>query len=421
MSDKSTTNPADLPPIDTSKINIEILELDAPDYQLNFEVPVDLISEIINRIQAGGLDYDEKQMSGLIVQVCLDEGTSRLDRDSAWGARILTKSMGRFLANEPFTFSAAVDTLPEEYFSIESIPINRNLFTAEDTLIDLELLEQQLQFGTRCEYSGELAHGDEIQCKATVTIAGEEEPLVSLEHCTIHIPSDLQKFILGGLSLEQLGPQLRGCQSAESMSFQLELSEEFPVIALRGKSATVDFSNCTFERVTPSTIAHVLEQYGTPSEAILRTQIKMSLQHNFDRENTNFMIRQLYEYLSQNIDLPVSKRIINKNFDDLCKRELKATGEEKLSEIKLSEIQVKAEKLVRRHTLNSWIQRSFKMAISEDEIDKQAAIIAEERRVRPADIKEEFLAEDKITALANMALERKVFERLKDKMVFTDI
>jgi hypothetical protein len=60
------------------------------------------------------------------------------------------------------------------------------------------------------------------------------------------------------------------------------------------------------------------------------------------------------------------------------------------------------------------------MKISEDEIDKQAAIIAAERRVRPADVKDEFLANDQVSALASMALERKVFDRLKDKMIFTD-
>ncbi|MBT6165691.1 MAG: hypothetical protein HOH93_07255 [Phycisphaerae bacterium] len=61
------------------------------------------------------------------------------------------------------------------------------------------------------------------------------------------------------------------------------------------------------------------------------------------------------------------------------------------------------------------------MSLSEEDIDRQAAIIAEERRVRPSEIKEEFLAADKIQVLGNMATERKIFERLKDKMVFTDM
>ncbi|HIB01602.1 MAG TPA: hypothetical protein EYO31_06970, partial [Phycisphaerales bacterium] len=72
MSDQPQTTPTDLPPIDVSKIKIEITELEAPDYQLDFEVPVDLVSEITSRIKEGGLTFNEKQLCSLIVQVCLD-------------------------------------------------------------------------------------------------------------------------------------------------------------------------------------------------------------------------------------------------------------------------------------------------------------------------------------------------------------
>ena len=420
MSNNSQTNPTDLPPIDISKININIVEIEAPDYRLDFEVPVDLIAEITTRIKSGGLDYDEKQMGNLIIQVCLDEGMSRFDRDSAWGTRLLNKSIGRYSNDEPFTFSAIVDTLPEKDFSIDSIPIKRNQLSVDDELVDIELLEQQLQFGTRTEFMGKLAHGDEINCKATITLPGEEEPDVSIEECSIRIPSDSQKFVLAGLPLEQLGPQLRGCQCAEELSFELDFPEDYPARKFRGNKATLVLSNCTFIRIHPSTIEHVLEQYGTTNEAILRTQIKMSLQNNFDRESTNFMLHQMYNYLFENIELPISKRMINKKFETLCKKELEATGKEELTDAQKITMMNNVEKVVKRHTLNAWFQRTFKMKISEDEIDKQAAIIAAERRVRPADVKDEFLANDQVSALASMALERKIFDRLKDKMIFTD-
>ena len=133
------------------------------------------------------------------------------------------------------------------------------------------------------------------------------------------------------------------------------------------------------------------------------------------------MIHQLYDYLLENVDIPISKRIVNKNFDDFCKKEIDATGAGELTEEQKNMLLAKAARLVKRMTINAWLQRSFKLGVSEDDVDKQAAILAEERRVRPADIKEEFLTEDKISVLGNMATERKIFERLKDKMVFSDI
>jgi len=147
----------------------------------------------------------------------------------------------------------------------------------------------------------------------------------------------------------------------------------------------------------------------------------MSLQHNFDRENTNFMIHQLYSHLFQTVDLPISNRIIAKNYEDLCKKEMESTGVEELTNEKQDSLKAKAEQMVKRLTLNAWLQRTFRLSLSEEDIDRQAAIIAEERRVRPSEIKEEFLAADKIQVLGNMASERKIFERLKGKMVFTDM
>jgi FKBP-type peptidyl-prolyl cis-trans isomerase (trigger factor) len=421
MPDQPQTTPTDLPPIDTSKIKVDIIELEAPDFQLDFEVPVDLLSEISNRIALGGLDYKEQQMSSLIAQVCLDEGMQRLNRDSAWGARVLTKSMREYSIEKPFTFSAVVDTIPEGDVPIHDVPIRRNNIQVDDSYVDSELMEQQLLFGTKNKFDGELAYGDEIECNASITITDADEPVASIEKCTLRIPSEHQTFTIAGLQFESIGAELRDSQSAEELSFQIIFPDDHHVKALQGKSGTVKLTNCTFSRITPSTVEHVLEQYGTPNETILRTQIKMSLQHNFERENTNFMMRQFYTCLMENVNISISKRVVRSKFEEACAQELKRSGEKELSDEQKKMLMHQNEIQVKRMTINAWIQRTYKLGVSEEDIDKQTTILAEERRVRPADIKEEFLAKDKINILSNMAAERKIFERLQDKMVFTDI
>ena len=420
MSDQPQTTPTDLPPIDISKIKIEITELEAPDYQLDFEVPVDLISEISNRIIEGGLTYDEQQMGSLIVQICIDEGMQRLNRDSAWGTRLLKKSMGKYSIDRPFTFSAVVDTLPEGEIPINDVPIQRNQIQVDDAFVDSEMKEQQLSFGTKDAFNGALAYGDEIECNVSITINDVDEPVASIEKYALRIPSEHQTFSITGLPLASLGAELRGCQSNEELSFHIDFPNDYAAKAFQGKSGTVHLTNCTFFRITPSSMEHVLEQYGTPNETILRTQIKMSLQHNFDRENTNFMMRQFYAYLSENIEMPFSKRIISSQFQEMCKKELEASGEEELTDQQKNILMQRATANVKRLTINVWIQRTYELGVSEEDIDKQTTILAEERRVRPSDIKEEFLAEDKINILSNMASERKIFDRLQDKMIFTD-
>ncbi|MBL6998157.1 MAG: hypothetical protein ISR75_06955 [Phycisphaerales bacterium] len=413
MSDQPQTNTTDLPPIDTSKIEVVISELEAPDFQFDFTVPVDLISEITKRIQDGGLEYNEQQIANLLIQICLDEGMQRLDRDSAWGARLLTKSVKEYLAQSPFSFSAVVDALPEEEIPIESIPIKRNQIQVDDVLVDTELFEQQLQFGTTAPFDGDLAYGDAIECNASLHLDGDASPIAEVEKCTIRVPSEHQNFSFEGLTLDTVGNELRGCHTEKELSFKIDFPD--------GKAGTLKLRDCSFSRITPSSVAHVLEQYGSPNEAILRTQIKMSLQHNFDRENTNFMMQQFYAFLVENIQMPFSNRVIQKKYKEMCENTLKSSKEESLSDKLKHLLLQKAEATVKRQTINYWIRQTYKLGVSEEDIDKQAAIIAEQRRVRPADIKEEFLAKDKINVLANIASERKIFERLQDKMVFTDI
>ncbi len=408
----NTQQSSNLPPIDTSKIQINIIELDPPDYQFDIEVPIDLISEISARIAQGGLDYNEQELGNLIVQICQDEAMQRLDKDSAWGCRVLKSSAGKYDVNKPFKFSAITDTIPNDEFSIDTIPINRRSFEVSDSHVEAELLEQQIQIGERTTFEGALCSGDEITCDIKCTLENSASPIAEIENYTFRVPNENQVFLFQGIQLQKVGEALR----TSSTSDELTLS-----FSNQGANGILELKNCKFARVTPATIEQVLEKYGTPNEALLRTQIKLSLQNNFDRENLNFMVNQFYSYLLDNVELPISKRIVKKHYDPLCQNALAESNDEVLSQEQQDMLLQNAERLVKRLTMNAWIQRQYSIGVSEDDIDEQITIVAEERRVRPAQVRDEFVAADKLQVLANMAIDRKVFNQFKDKMVFTDI
>ena len=408
----NTQQSSNLPPIDTSKIQINIIELDPPDYQFDIEVPIDLISEISARIAQGGLDYNEQELGNLIVQICQDEAMQRLDKDSAWGCRVLKSSAGKYDVNKPFKFSAITDTIPNDEFSIDTIPINRRSFEVSDSHVEAELLEQQIQIGERTTFEGALCSGDEITCDIKCTLENSASPIAEIENYTFRVPNENQVFLFQGIQLQKVGEGLR----TSSTSDELTLS-----FSNQGANGILELKNCKFARVTPATIDQVLEKYGTPNEALLRTQIKLSLQNNFDRENLNFMVNQFYSYLLDNVELPISKRIVKKHYDPLCQNALAESNDEVLSQEQQDMLLQNAERLVKRLTMNAWIQRQYSIGVSEDDIDEQITIVAEERRVRPAQVRDEFVAADKLQVLANIAIDRKVFNQFKDKMVFTDI
>jgi len=397
------------PPVDPSKIKIEITPIDAPDYRIDFEMPAELVSEIYGRLKDGGYEYNVQQMTSLLAKICIDEGMNRFDKNSIFGLKPIPDSApGIFSEDTPFVFSAVVDETPLDYIdNIESIPIERFVFKANEELIKNELFEQQLLFGSREAHCGVLAYGDEITCKATLSVVGKNEPVFSIDDCKIQLPKEGQPLIIGNYQCD-VGDQLHNAQVGDNtICFELD-----------NKQLELVLVNMTAERITPCQIEEVLKQYGTPNETILKTQIKLSLQRNFDRQNDAMMRRQLFDYLLETIDVPISSRIVDEHFVNLCKNE---QGENELSEEDRSKLLKKAKEGAKKRVITACFEKKFNIYINEQDIQQQICDIAESRRVRPEEIKEEFISGGKMDTLAALVKEKKIFKHLLDKIVFSDI
>ena len=71
--------------------------------------------------------------------------------------------------------------------------------------------------------------------------------------------------------------------------------------------------------------------------------------------------------------------------------------------------------------ITACFQNKFNININEEDIQQQICDIAESRRVRPEEIKEEFVSGGKMDTLAALVKEKKIFKHLLDKIVFSDI
>ena len=399
------------PPVDTSKIKIEITSIDAPDYRIDFEMPAELVSEIYNRLKDGGYDYNAQQMTSLLTKICLDEGTVRFDKNSTWGPKPMPGSApGIFSEDTPFIFSSIIDETPLGIIDhIESIPIERRNLKVSDDLIETELIEQQLLFGSREPHIGNLAYGDEVTCTATLRVVGKDEPEFSIDDCKIRVPKEGQPLSIGTFQ----------CNASDQLH-NAPVGDTTICFELNNKQLELILVNMTAERITPCQIEEVLKEYGTPNETILKTQIKLSLQHNFDRQNDASMRRQLFSYLIETIDVPVSSRIIEEHLVQLCKKE-QEENENELSQEDRSRLLKKAKETAKRRIITACFRDKFNISINEEDIQQQMCDIAESRRVRPEEIREEFASGDKMNVLAALVTEKKIFTQLKDKMVFTDV
>ena len=92
-----------------------------------------------------------------------------------------------------------------------------------------------------------------------------------------------------------------------------------------------------------------------------------------------------------------------------------------MSEEDRSVLLKKSKAIAKRRTITSCFQNKFNIHVNEEDVQQQICDIAESRRVRPEEIKEEFVSGGKMDALAALVKEKKIFKHLKDKMVFTDV
>ena len=400
--------------VDTSAIKINIAKLEGSDYRLDFDMPDEIVEDINRRLKEGGYDYDDEQMTSLLTKICLDEGMNRLDKKSVWGPKLMPGTEpGKFCCDSGFLFSAIVDAIPTGILDqIDSIPIRRRKLEVTNELIETELFEQRLLFGSRESFSGEVAYGDEVTCNATLTVDGNDTPEFAIENFKLRIPKEGQLLAIGTFRCDE-GEQLRGASVPGTISITLSDQQE--------KNATLVLEVTSAEIITPCEVDEILKQYGTANETLLKAQIKLSLQRNFDRENNTIMRNQLFNYLAENITVPVSQRIIEGHWEDMCKGELEKNPEQtELEEDVKNELQEKAKTRTQRRVITSYFQEFFDLVICEEDVQHQISDIAESRRVRPEEVQEEFVSSDKMNVLGNLVMEKKIFDSLKDKMVFTD-
>jgi len=410
-------------PIDPKEIEIKISKLDPPDYRLDYLIPQKLTKRIHKKLKKGGHDYSQQQMVALLTQICISEGMERLDKNTVWGPKpLMDAETPVFSIGKPFVFSTIIDTFStDDIAEFGPIPIERLNIDITDEMIDNELLEQQLEIGTREPHSGPLDNGDEVVGDVTLTIEDENEPLFTITSCHIRIPVAGNKTVIGEFRFADATEQLHGIQPDGVISIQLAIPTEYPIQELRGKTATLQVDVDSVERITPASVEDVLEQYGSPNETILRSQIQLSLKRNFERENDVVMLNQMYTHLENTLELPIPQRIINMLFEDLCNRSQESEAEDgDLSEEKKELILQRVKFVTKRRAITVRMQEFLDLRINEKDIDDQIRNIAERRRVRPEDIRAEFISEDKLHQLGNISMEQKIFNKLKVKMEFNE-
>jgi FKBP-type peptidyl-prolyl cis-trans isomerase (trigger factor) len=178
-------------------------------------------------------------------------------------------------------------------------------------------------------------------------------------------------------------------------------------------------------RIDPAQVDEVLEQYGTPNEAVFRQQIGLSLEQRAENDQHGAMSAQLFEAILNDMEVPIPERILNhhqKLMHENQVRKLKETG---LSSEEIDERLAPQEDRLRESALTklsmgiiiTQLCLQMGLQVDEQEVQDQIALIASSQGRRPEEFRKELVDNDTVNSVfqevLKIKLARKLFEQVK--------
>ena len=89
------------------------------------------------------------------------------------------------------------------------------------------------------------------------------------------------------------------------LHYRQTIAEDFFDPTLTGTKVEFSVETQNASRITPATVEQVVKQYGSPSESILRRQIKMALESKTNRDQDAILAKQVFDSISEKVEFPI--------------------------------------------------------------------------------------------------------------------
>ena len=418
-------------PIDTSEIEIEIVEEGQNDHRLSCTIPSRLVLQIREKLKAGGLEQTDQQLANLMAKICIEEGQNRLGSDSIWGATPLTDAPPQLKEGEPFKVAFMVDSLVDfTHPDWKTIEVIRPICDIDDAAIEEEMIQQCNQVGSRTSSQDGLAEGDEFV--ANLQMWGAEAPRVPLMHavkCVMRIPEPGKPLMVNNIPLDKIAPQLIGHKAGDTVTCSAPSPDLLSMILPPGSPAEATIEILETSRITPATVDEVVSHYGTPNETILRQQIRLSLKNRAESEQEFSLIQQFFNAALDVVDIPVPQRIIEKNASvtfanikqNLTAAKIDEAEQDLIIEKHRASIMNRIERNLRKHALALHLRKEVNISISERQINDHINFLAQSQNRRPEDLRNELVKSGAISKISVQLLENQVAEKMLEKVRIKDM
>lgn len=410
------------PAIDPDEIVIDAGKPKGPDRRYDFRMPVACVDKISKRLEEGKQPHEGPALFGVLAEICLEEAIGRFDLSPIWGPQLLPqKDSPQPTPEDDFRCAAMIDHAPEvEWPNFGELEFVRPVLDIAEAMIDAELEEQLLDAGSASPSQEPLARGDQATARVQLVLAETDEPLVKPIETTIRVPADGRLAMAGGIAIENLAEAIRGCVVGDSRTFESIVPKSLGGAEHAGQPAQCTVQIQSAERITPVSIDELIKRYESPSEATLRQQVRLSLEHQFSIEQQQHLTDAVFDALAERITCPVPTRVVAKRVAEQQEQMIKSAVElgmepseaKTVADERKKRTMASVMKEANRTVIGMLLRQKLQVGLSEQDVESRIRAMAGLRGMRPEEVRKEILDAGQIDMVAKQIFESKIAEEI---------
>lgn len=326
----------------------------------------------------------------------------------------------------PMTFEFDIEVRPEfEMPKWKGAKLERPVreFTPAD--VEQHLEKMLTRFGQLVPFDGAASEGDFLTVNLTTSHDGEQ--LEKEEERVLRIRPTLS-FRDG--EIKDFDKLMAGAKAGDSRSAEVELTQDAPNEALRGKKVKVDFQVLEVKKLKLPELTEdfLSEMGGFKTEGDLKDAIKANLQRQLEYDQQQKIRSQISALLTKAADWDLPPGLLKRQ----SARELERTVME-LRRAGFSEAEIRARENMLRQNSAASTARSLKehfileriaeeenIEAEEGDFEKEIFLIAMQSGESPRRVRAQIEKRGLMDVLQNQIIERKVLELVQSNAKFTD-
>jgi trigger factor len=361
----------------------------------------------------------EGRLFRALYKPALDQGQVKMVALADVGGMLFSPETG-------ITFTMTVDTEPSfDLPKYKKIPVVFKDPAVTEEQVDDQIDRLRKAFAKFEEASPE--HGIEAGDLVSIDFAGliDGQPVHALAEAAKPISegADFWVQVEEGRFLPEIIDALKGMKAGEAKAINLTFDKEYPLEALRGKKAEYSVTVKAVRMRLPSQDGELLEQVKLESIEKLREQTRARLQEAAEQAEKHHREQTVIEFLlkKSDFDLPESQVSdeINTTLDRMMNeaqyRGLTREDLEKNREAIIENATTSAKRQLRLRYILGRIAEQEGVAVSDEDVDRKIASLAEEFRSKPEQLRAQIEKNGRMGLLRAQLRDEKMLNRLLDE------